>query len=127
MVQKFGMYESVLISSFEYSFFPRIKLCYSKDNNQTSLRIAPIQEKEFSEENVIKLCTGTEAYSYHPDERFLTPSLIKILKASRFRTIAYTINDKKRIEQLAKWEVTGIITDEPEVMWEVLRKLNSNE
>ena len=127
MVEKFGMNESVLISSFEHSFFPRIKLWHSKDNNQTSLRIAPLQEKEFSEENVLKLCKGTEAYSFHPDERFLTPSLIKILKENSFRTIAYTINDEKRIEQLAKWGVTGIITDEPELMWKVLRKLNSNE
>ena len=126
MVEKFGMNESVLISSFEHSFFPRIKLWHSKDNNQTSLRIAPLQEKEFSEENVLKLCKGTKAYSFHPDERFLTPSLIKILKASRFRTIAFTINDEKRIEQLAKWGVTGIITDEPELMWKVLRKLKSN-
>ena len=127
MVEKFGMNESVLISSFEHSFFPRIKLWHGKDNNQTSLRIAPLQEKEFSEENVLKLCKGTEAYSFHPDERFLTPSLIKILKASSFRTIAYTINDEKRIEQLAKWGVTGIITDEPELAWKVLRKFNCNE
>ena len=127
MVEKFGMNESVLISSFEHSFFPRIKLWHSKDNNQTSLRIAPLKEKGVFEENVLKLCKSTEAYSLHLDEKFLTPSLIKILKASSFRTIAYTINDEKRIEQLVKWGVTGIITDEPELMWKVLRKLNSNE
>ena len=127
IVKKFGMNESVLISSFEHSFFPRIKLLKSKDKNKTLFRIAPLQEKNFSEENVLKLCKGTEAYSFHPDERFLTPSLVKILKASNFRTIAYTINDEKRIEQLAKWGITGIITDEPELMWEVLRKLKSNE
>lgn len=127
MVEKFGINESVLISSFEHSIFPKIKLWYSKDKNQTSLRIAPLQEKKISEENVLKMCKETEAYSFHPDERFLTPSLIKILKASNFRTIAYTINDEKRIEQLAKWGVTGIITDYPELMWKVLRKLNSNE
>ena len=72
-------------------------------------------------------CKSTEAYSFHPDERLLTPSLIKTLKESSFRTIAYTINDEKRIEQLTKWGVTGIITDEPELMWEVLRKLKRNE
>jgi len=127
MVEKFGMNESVLISSFEHSFFTRIKLWLSKDNNQTSLRIAPLQEKDLSEENVLKLCKVTEAYSFHPDERFLTPSFIKTLNANSFRTIAYTINDEKRIAQLAKWGVTGIITDEPELMWKVLRQLNGKE
>jgi len=127
MIEKFGMNDSVLISSFEHSFFPRIKLWYSKNNNLTSLRIAPLQEKDFSEKNVLKLCETTEAYSFHPDEKFLNYSLIKILKENSFRTVAYTINDEKRIEQLAEWGVTGIITDDPELMRMVLRKLNLNE
>ena len=68
MVEKLGMNESVLISSFEHCFFPRIKMWHSKNNDQTSLRIAPLQEKAFSEENVLKLCKSTKAYSFHPDE-----------------------------------------------------------
>ena len=124
MVEQFGMNESVLISSFEHCYFPRIKFRHIKINNKNTLRIAPLQEKEFSEKNVLKLCKDTEAYSFHPNERFLTPSLIEILNKNRFRTIPYTINNEKRIEQLAKWGVTGIITDEPEIMWKVLQKLN---
>ena len=126
MVEKLGMNESVLISSFEHSFFPKINLWNVKDNDQSPLRIAPLLEKEFSEENVLKLCKNSEAYSFHPDERFLTPSLIEILKANHFRIIAYTINNEKRIEQLIQWGITGVITDEPEIMWKVLRKLNFN-
>ena len=123
MVEKFGMIESVLISSFEHNYFPRIKLWHRKYKNKTSLRIAPLQEKESSEENILKLCKGTEAYSFHSDERFLTPSLIGTLKTNHIRTMAYTINNEKRIEQLSQWGITGIITDEPEIMWKVLRKL----
>ena len=33
LVEKFGINESVLISSFEHSIFPKIKLWYSKDKN----------------------------------------------------------------------------------------------
>ncbi len=125
MVEKFGMNESVLISSFEHSFFPRIKLWHKKYKNQNSLKVAPLKGKEFSEEKILKLCIDNEAYSFHPDERSLTPSLLKKLKANLFRTIPYTVNNQKRIEQLTQWGVTGIITDEPEIMWKVLRKLKS--
>ena len=107
MVEKFGMIESVLISSFEHSFFPRIKLWHRKNNNKNSIRIAPLQEKKLSQENVLKLCKDTEAFSFHPDERFLTPSLVEILKANSLRTIAYTINNEKRIEQLLNGELQG--------------------
>ena len=125
MVEKFGMYDSVLISSFEPSFFPRIKFFQRGINNHTSLRIAHLQEKYFSDQKVLNICKSSEAYSFHPDERFLTPSLIEILNKNRFKTFPYTINNEKRFEQLAKWGVTGIITDEPEIMRKVLRKLKS--
>ncbi|MBG56192.1 MAG: hypothetical protein CL935_03565 [Deltaproteobacteria bacterium] len=127
MVEKFGLKESVLISSFEHSFFPKIKFWHKKDKVKNSLRIAPLHEKEVSEENALNLCKETDAYSFHHDEKFLTPSLIEILKKNQFRTIAYTINNENRIEELTQWGVTGIITDDPEIMWKVLRKLKSFE
>ena len=56
-------------------------------------------------------------------QKFLSPYLIEILKKNHLRIIAYTVNNETRIEQLTQWGVTGIITDEPELMWKVLRKL----
>jgi len=57
------------------------------------------------------------------DENFVTPSLIETLKADGFRIFPYTINKEKRMEQLIQWGVTGIISDEPELVWKVIRKL----
>jgi len=45
------------------------------------------------------------------------------LKADGFRIFPYTINKEKRMEQLIQWGVTGIISDEPELVWKVIRKL----
>ena len=98
-----------------------------ENNNNTSIRIALLQEKCPSQENVLKLCKSTEAYSFHLDEKFLTPSIVEFLNANHLRTIAYTINNEKRIEHLVKLGVTGIITDEPELAWKVLRKFDFNE
>jgi len=127
MVENFGMNESVLISSFEHSFFSRIEFRQRENNKKKSLRFAPLQEKEFSEENILKLFKCKEAYSLHTNEKFLTPSLIEIYKSNRLRIIPYTINSEKRIAQLTEWGVTGIITDEPEIMWKVLQKLEIYE
>ena len=108
-------------------FFQELNFSKLKITKKKTIRIAPLQEKIFSEENILKLCKSTEAYSFHLNEKFLTHSLIEILNTNRLRTIPYTINNEKRIEQLAKWGVTGIITDEPEIMWTVLRKLKISE
>ena len=61
MVEKFGMIESVLISSFEHSFFQRIKLWQRKNNNQHFNKNRTSTRKSFSQENVLKLCKSTEA------------------------------------------------------------------
>ena len=45
------------------------------------------------------------------------------MKTDGFRIFPYTINKEKRMEQLIQWGVTGIISDEPELVWEVIRKL----
>ena len=69
------------------------------------------------------ICLRQGAYSFHPDENLVTPSLIEKLKKDDFRIFPYTINEEKRIEQLIQWGVTGIISDEPELAWKVIRKL----
>lgn len=127
LVEQLGMVDSVLISSFEHAFFPRIKKWNSDQNIPTSIRTAPLQEVHQSEEYTLNLCKGLKAYSLHPDENLVTPSLIESLKTNGIKTIPYTINDENRIEQLIDWGVTGIITDEPERMWKVIKNLNCNE
>ncbi|MBS1255663.1 MAG: Glycerophosphodiester phosphodiesterase [Deltaproteobacteria bacterium] len=121
LVKQLGMADSVLISSFQHSFFPRIKKWHSDQNITASLRTAPLEEVHQSEEYTLNLCRKLNAYSFHPDDNLVTPSLIKKLKANGIKTIPYTINDEKRMKQLIDWGITGIITNEPERMWKVLR------
>ena len=117
------MVDSVLISSFEHSFFARIQRWYRKQGKSTPPKIAPLQEFPLSDEFALGLCLRQGAYSYHPDEKFVTPSLIEKLKKDGIRIFPYTINEEKRIEQLIQWGATGIISDEPELVWKAIRKL----
>ncbi len=122
LVEKFGMVESVLISSFKHSFFSRIQSFYRKYKRSNPLRIAPIQGYFESDDAVIELCQREKAYSYHPNESFLTVSLIDELKACGFRVFPYTINDEERMTNLIQMGVHGIISDEPEKLRKVLKK-----
>ena len=126
MVEKLEMVDSVLISSFEHCFFARIQRWYRNQGQSTIPKIAPLQELPLSEELALNLCLHQEAFSYHPDENIVTPSLIEKLKKNGFRIFPYTINDEKRMEQLIQWGVTGIISDEPELVWKAIHKLGVN-
>jgi glycerophosphoryl diester phosphodiesterase len=123
LVEKLEMGDSVLISSFEHFFFARIQRWYRNQGKSTLPKVAPLQEAPLSEELALGICSRQGAYSFHPDENFVTPSLIETLKADGFRIFPYTINKEKRMEQLIQWGVTGIISDEPELVWKVIRKL----
>ena len=123
MVEKLEMADSVLISSFEHLFFAKIQRWYRDQHKLNSIRLAPLQKVSLGDDFALALCRRQNAYSYHPDECLVTPSLINELKTNGFQIFPYTINDEKRMEQLIKWGVSGIISDEPELLMSVIRKL----
>ena len=125
LVEMLGMADSVLISSFEHFFFARIQRWYREQKKLTALRVAPLQEAPIDDEIAVALCRRQKAYSYHPDESLVTRSLIQMLKADGYQIFPYTINDEKRMEQLIRWGVSGIISDEPERLVKVIRRLQS--
>ena len=127
LVERMNMVDSVLISSFEHFIFPRVQRWYRNHGKSSVLRIAPLQVAPLSEELALGLCQRQNAYSYNPNENNVTQSLIEIMKAGGFRIFPYTINDEKRMEQLIKWGATGIISDEPELLWKVIRNLKDDE
>ncbi len=49
----------------------------------------------------------------HIKHQWLWAGLVKSLKHQGYKVYAYTINDKKRAQELQKWGVNGIFTDYP--------------
>jgi len=123
LVEKLDMANSVLISSFQHSFFSRIELWYKKVGKSYLPRIAPLQANYLNDELVLELCKRHIAFSYHPHESFVTNSLINKIKAEGFKILPYTVNDEERMEHFINLGVTGIISDEPARLWEVIRSL----
>ena len=127
MVEKLELADSVLISSFEHFFFARIQRWYRDQKKSTKIRTATLQEAPLADDFAVALCQRHQAYSYHPDESQVTPELIQLLQTEGLRIFPYTVNAEKRMEQLIKWGVNGIISDEPELLWKVIRRLKNSE
>ena len=124
LVEKLDMSNSVLISSFEHSFFPRIHFWYKKFGKSSLLRIAPLQENYLLEELVLEFCQRHRAFSYHPHESLVNNSIINKMKVRGFRICPYTVNDEERMERFINMGVNGIISDEPAKLWEVIHNFN---
>ena len=123
LLEKLNMVNSVLISSFEHSFFSRIQLWYKRFGKSIPPRIAPLKGNYLLDELVLELCKRHNAFSYHPHESFVTKNLINKMKAGGFRILPYTVNDEERMEHFINMGVSGIISDEPLKLWDVIRNL----
>jgi len=86
-----------------------------------------LQEAPLADDFAVALCQRHQTYSYHPDESQVTPELIQLLQTEGLRIFPYTVNAEKRMEQLIKWGVNGIISDEPELLWKVISRLKNSE
>ncbi len=114
IANRFGASYSTMISSFRYSYFSRIT------KHPHSLPVALLQTHPPAEAFIRDLHRKHRAFSYHTDERRLTEPLLSRLKKNRIRVFAYTVNDVKRMDELIRWGVTGIITNEPAQMQQLL-------
>ena len=123
LVERFKMEDEVIISSFEHLFFGRIQNYYKENNKLNSLRIAPLQDIFLKKKSILAICMREKAYSFHPNSNFVTESLIRELKSAGYKIFPYTINEKHRMKELIKSGVSGIITDEPEKLWELIKKM----
>ena len=63
----------------------------------------------------------TQAYSINYDADLLTPELIKEIKQSGYRLMAYTVNDAQQVKQLREEGVEAFFCDDPVFMTEALR------
>tara|TARA_B100000700_G_scaffold327319_1_gene441513 strand:- start:314 stop:1105 length:792 start_codon:yes stop_codon:yes gene_type:complete len=123
LLEKFEMEESVIISSFKYHFFPRIQRFYQRHKKSNTVRISLLRENFQTNESILRLCKSEKAYSYNPNESFVTENLINLLNESGYRIFPYTVNDFSRMEKLIKYGVNGLITDEPEILRKLINKL----
>ncbi len=59
---------------------------------------------------------GFKPAVYSPWHQLVTPDMIHICHRKKIKVVPWTINNLKRIEQLRKWGVDGIITDYPDLL-----------
>ncbi len=98
----------VLISSFNYvaleafrSYAPHTYLALNCD---------------YWDLRVISQAKKIDCFSVHVNHKDVTPTLIEECNSNFLKVLAYTVNDKKRAEQLLKLGVTSVFSDIPDLL-----------
>ena len=102
------MEDYVIVQSFDFRILQYLHQHYPKI--KTAMLIEANSKSSFRKQ--IK-DIGFTPTIYSPEAALVTPELIKDCHDLNMKIIPWTINDKKKIEELKKMGVDGIITDYP--------------
>ena len=114
LIQELNMVENVLISSFKHDYLKQVKAL--NPNIQTAALVSEMEDP-------ITLLRSLGADAINPDfHKIKDLGIIKEIRDAGFDVYVWTVNDENEMMQCINAGVSGIITDYPQRMVDVLVK-----
>jgi glycerophosphoryl diester phosphodiesterase len=114
LIKELDMVERVMISSFNHSYIQRVKAAEN--------RIITAALVERADPDPVALLKRLGAQAYNPSSRVITPGAIRPIREAGFDVFIWTVNDELAMKTLIDAGASGIITDFPQLLKEVLKK-----
>lgn len=106
--------KAVLISSFEHRVLERISLF-------PDAPALGVLTENAGAEAILPLCRRIRAFSWNPDWQCLNRQEISRMHQAGCRVLTYTVNQRKKIENLLEMGADGVFTDDPLLMRHLLQ------
>lgn len=113
-LRKHNAINRVEVSSFYHKSLVNLK------QREPELRIGLLYGVDFANHVKTAEAAGVPVYALHPRFDRIEPCDIQEAVQDGMQVFTYTINDKERMKQAIESGVTGIITDYPGLLWEIL-------
>jgi glycerophosphoryl diester phosphodiesterase len=114
LIQELDMVEQVIISSFNHSYLVRVKQA------NPDLKTAALIEKKVADP--LKLLQDLDAQALNPSYKILGDlSVIRTLRDAGYDVNVWTVNDPALMIKLINAGASGIITDYPQRMHEIIK------
>lgn len=115
LVKKYGMEEHVLFSSFDYRSITHLKKL------DPEIPAALLYEKSQSQKLLpSELLKKYDADAFNCSYRQLNTKRYRDVRENNIPVFIYTVDKPSRMRKLLRMNVTGIFTNKPDVLWEVL-------
>ena len=90
-------------------------LAYAGLTDQDGIVLGPARQDVQHPPDLVAYLRAIGAAAYHPDDAITTRELIRTLRAAGFGINVYTVNDRKRQQELFAFGATAVFTDYPEL------------
>jgi glycerophosphoryl diester phosphodiesterase len=115
LIERMDMIDRVLISSFNFSYLERVRAACA--------RIARGVLVLFDVFDPVALLRQLDAQAYHPRETFIQPEVVPQVREQGFEVYVWTVNDEALMRTLAEAGASGIMSDFPQRLRQVLDSL----
>ncbi len=125
-VKEHGLYERLLISSFDPGLLLHAKK-YAPDCRTGLLYPGPPDTQNSIKNFLIppfNLAKNIGAYSLHPVHNLITGDFVRRAHGFGFKICAWTVNKRKDLERCISSGVDAVITDNPELARDTINRLN---
>lgn len=120
MVKEFGLFDKLIISSFNPALLARAKEYESEC--RTGLLYAPDNKWFWSVvKNPIKSAVELKCDAIHPNELFISREYVERAHANGLKVNPWTVNKPKSIEKCLDYGVDGIITNHPDLVAHLMK------
>ncbi|MCZ8512581.1 glycerophosphodiester phosphodiesterase [Paenibacillus filicis] len=115
LLKQFDRLEGVVVSSFNHKVLQRLK------RSEPRLRIGLLYSSNFANHRKVAEVSGFEVYSLHPYYRLISPEDVADAAAHGLSVYPYTINRQEDLLAAIEAGMSGIITDYPGRLRELLK------
>lgn len=120
LIERYGLAESVMLSSFEHRFFPRVR------TRTADLPVALLYEALPDPEAALAACRAWGAISVNPQAVELTEAWAVALHEGGLRILPWTVDEPAEMRKLLGWGVDGFFTNDPQALQSVLGSWEPN-
>jgi glycerophosphoryl diester phosphodiesterase len=115
LIEALDMMEQVLLSSFVHPYLQQAK--------QLNPAVATAVLTATAYPEPVALLRELESQVYHPRFQLITPEEIKRLRQADFEVSVWTVNETEDMQRLIQAGVSGIITDFPQYLKQILSSI----
>jgi len=112
LIEKMGMEDQVLISSFNWDYLNQVKAL--NPNLATGVLAKSIVM------DPVSLMKKLDAQAFHPGIKVTLAAQVKQLRENNYDVNVWTVNEVSDMERLIEMGVTGIITDFPQRLYPII-------
>ena len=108
LLRQKNLLDTCMISSFEVNILEQI--AFMKNTPVTAFI-----SKKPADRNTVDMCTRLKVFSWHPDQRIVTPNQVEQMHAAGIRVFPYKVDSLEDFAKMREIQVDGVITNDPEL------------